>query len=358
MGGRARIYLVIIGLVALGLWAMQPQSTVLDPPEESGEAVAEPAPKVERTPEVKAPPRPSAPDRALEQPAIEGPEHQTALSALDISGDTLASGDQAGVVALWRFKSRQRMASWVAHDGPVRRVRLIEGRLLTVGADGSVAWWTLPEGRLDTRMRLKGRKLNDGAPGQQGGVIVVADQGSVARLDQTGTRWHLPAFHAMGALAAVGGDDQIEVASAGHDGRIALWGVHTGKVRAAWTAHEGFVSALAWGGGEIASGGEDGQIHLWSLSTGQKVRSFEDHEGAVVALDLNMGLLVSGGIDGYARLHSRQSGELLAKVSHEGTLGAVVLAQDGPESQVITGAADGIMRIWSVPDLRLIATLP
>ncbi len=68
-------------------------------------------------------------------------------------GTTVASGDQAGIVRLWRAGTDRELARWQAHEARISAMTFHpDGRTLVTGAaDGSVKLWDLPMIRQELR---------------------------------------------------------------------------------------------------------------------------------------------------------------------------------------------------------------
>ena len=144
------------------------------------------------------------------------------------------------------------------HGGPVRALAVVGPRLASAGFDQAVFVW-------------------DPASGRALRVI----------------RWHQGAVNALVAL------DDGRLASAGEDGRIALWG--DGKAPAmVLEGHSEPVAGLAAAPGLLASAAWDGTVRLWDLASGT-ARVFEEHRGNVNAVAFLGGALHSAGQDGTVR---------------------------------------------------------
>lgn len=185
------------------------------------------------------------------------------------------------------------------------------------------------------------RALAVGPPGAASGgldqaVIFWAPDGT-ARL---AARWHRGAVEAMQAIPGAG------FASAGEDGRIALWPpIGAPAPDAVLEGHEGPVTALASDGAVIASGGFDGTVRIWRAPGDADV--LRGHQGPVSALVFGLRGLVSGGQDGTLRLWP--SGEVLAE------FGLPVTALAALPEGVAAGGADGVVRLLEPGGMRELA---
>ena len=79
-------------------------------------------------------------------------QHKGAVTDLAWRADSnvLASCGADGTISTWEMKTGKRVASWSAHGGNVQSVSFTpDGRLLSAGADGTCAFWTIEGKRLE-----------------------------------------------------------------------------------------------------------------------------------------------------------------------------------------------------------------
>ena len=145
------------------------------------------------------------------------------------------------------------------------------------------------------------------------------------------------------ALALSGG----VLASAGFDQSMIIWDAEAGRARAVVRWHAGAVNALApLPNGGFASAGEDGRIALWPGRPGsQPVRVLEGHSEPIVALALSPDgtRLASAAWDGTARVWTLSTAEARVLEGHVGNVNGVVFRSDGV---VATAGFDGTIRLW------------
>jgi cytochrome c len=145
------------------------------------------------------------------------------------------------------------------------------------------------------------------------------------------------------ALAVSGG----ALASAGFDQSMIVWDPEAGRARAVVRWHAGAVNALApMPDGGFASAGEDGRVALWPARPGaHPVRVLEGHSEPVVALALSPDgkLLASAAWDGTARVWDLATATARVLEGHRGNVNGVAFRSDG---MVATAGFDGTLRLW------------
>lgn len=120
-------------------------------------------------------------------------------------------------------------------------------------------------------------------------------------------------------------------------------------------AHSGgSVVAFNHGGDLLASGGWEGTMRLWQMPGGAQLRHWRDHSDSVngIAFMGDDNEVVTAGYDGLLVRRS-VSGALLATVD----AGSPVthMAADSRADRLLTGHADGMVRVWRASDFTLLA---
>lgn len=208
----------------------------------------------------------------------------------------------AGVIALG---SRAAQAQLMGHGGPVRALAVsADGeRVLSGSFDTAAILWSLPTGAAEQVLRF-----------------------------------HSDAVNAVAFL----GDARF--ATAGADGRIAIWTAGRQQPDKILEGHAGPVVALAISpdASQLASASWDHTVRLWSLSDGTS-RVLEGHSQNVndVAFTPDGKSLVSVGYDLAVRIWHLADGTSEI-VTLPAPLNAVAIA---PAGEIVTGAADGKVRM-------------
>jgi len=160
--------------------------------------------------------------------------------------------------------------------------------------------------------------------------------------------------------------DGLMLASGGADHIVRLWEVDRdgmGRLCHALRGHSHFIDSVAFSpdGQTVASGDADCTIRLWDRETGQALQTLREHQGTVRALTFapssslvgaNEALLASAGADRTIRLWSvgahppRKARCLRQLIGHAADILALAFDQGG--RHLISGCADGTLRIWDV----------
>ncbi len=324
---------------------------------------------------------PSYPQGARDQsaavPQVKFKAHKGDLTALVITpdGKVLASSSgEDGAVKLWSLPGGRLLATLEGHKGGVNRLAITpDGKILASGGvDANLKLWSLPEGRLLATLQGHSKRVQALAITPDGKTLVSSSSDDSVKL------WSLPEGHLLANLQtdnagvdafAVTPDSTI-LASNSKDNKVRLWSIPAGRLLATLEGHKGAVNALAItpDGKALASGSGDKTIKLWSLPEGRLLATLEGHRGPVNALAITPGgnALASGeggewqsgrpSGDNTIKLWSLPEGRLLATLQgHSGSIEALTIAPDG--RTLASGSDDESVKLWSLLEGRLLVTL-
>jgi len=240
--------------------------------------------------------------------------------AATAAGDLIATGDDDGVIRLWRH----------AGDGGVREASRIAGHAAPIWAAAFS-----PDGRL----------LLTAAGDGTARLWNTADGTTAGALDRH------PAAVYGAAFAADGG----ALATAAADGSVRIWEAAGGTPRSTFaidwpaTNRDRNVYGLAFSasGSRLAAACGDGVIRLWNPDSGQPVGELRGHTRRVfaVAFSPDGRRLASAAEDGTARLWDVESAACTGTLRHPLRVNAVAWTADG--SGVLTVSADAVVRLWN-----------
>jgi WD40 repeat protein len=344
-------------------------------------------------------------------PTLEG--HAASISALGWSADSrrLATGSEDSTVRVWSVEGTElatfrghssrierlafspdgtRIASYDVRDAERSSFRLWDpdlgrtllslprqgdervtsfsfqpsGGWLATGAwDGAVRLWDPKEATAGPVLR-EARGLRDHAPAI--GAIDWRPDGLVlatSAWDANTTLWSVespeaakePVERLPGAMSharhAAWSPDGEWIAVAGADRLVRVFRAATGELRGAWEGHDGPVNAVAWSADSerLASASDDGTARVWKRETGTQEAVLRRSEGPVLAVAWSPTLaetqIATGHADRMVRLwRPRVETPLRELPGHTGPVTCVVFTPDG--GRLASGSKDGTCRIW------------
>jgi WD40 repeat protein len=154
---------------------------------------------------------------------------------------------------------------------------------------------------------------------------------------------------------AISPDDRL--IAVGHtEGQVALWDAASHRLMVVQKCHKSGVSAVQFLPlqNRLATGSWDATIKIWNLNlqNGEPAlelwKSLDGHSGSLVsfAVDPTGRFLLSGSRDGSAKLTFTKTGTMVYDVvGHTNPITSVAFRPSG--GKFCTGAADGVLRIWS-----------
>ncbi|MEU3612092.1 helix-turn-helix domain-containing protein [Streptomyces sp. NPDC006872] len=292
---------------------------------------------------------------------------------LDSGRRLLAAGSSDGTVRLWSTTDRTR---------PRRLARLrVSSRLAVFAVALSPDGRTLVAGggmgllhRWDISDPERPSPLPDlpGSPDATVYSLAFAPDGrglAVAGADHTVRLWADGRTAGAAAPPTVfrGGDDYQQsvafspdgslIAAAGHDGKTRLWRTAgTGRETPIATlgGFEGPALGVAFSpdGRSLAVCSQDRTTRLWDIADPTRPRAAGTPGGKAtswlnaVAFSPDGGSLAIGGSDDAVRLWDRDSGYVTATLPHPGAVTSMFWFD---RQTLVTGCADGVLRLWSLP---------
>ncbi len=297
---------------------------------------------------------------------MEGPG---GLAYVAVGGDVVASAGDAGGLKLWSVSGDGEPVLTEAATLPEADPQALyafaaspDGGLVAAGGVGMVVHvW-------DTRDVANPRLLAD-LEGPEWTVMALAfsPDGSTlaaASADSSVYLWDVTGDEPVPLGEPLGGaGDQLQSVAFSPDGTVIAAGCADGLVHR-WNTNgsrlpdlagpTGAVGTVAFhpDGSALVAGSKDTNLYTWELGTADGEAAdptvVEDAGSWVNAAAWNPegDLLAAAGSDRYLRLYESSTGTLVSEIPHPGQVtGAAFL----PDHGLVTGAADGVVRLWPAP---------
>ncbi|MBL6080436.1 hypothetical protein JMJ56_20675 [Belnapia sp. T18] len=235
------------------------------------------------------------------------------------------------------------------HGGPVRALAVLPDGLASAGFDQAVILWDPERAQARRVIRWHGGAVNALAALPGGGLASAGEDGRIALWPPGGAAQPMRVLegHRAPVAALAAGPDGM-LGSAGWDGMVRLWSAD-GTARVL-EGHQGPVNGIAWTGTRWASAGYDGTVRTWDGQGGQVLAEFGLPQHALLALP--GGGLAAGGADGIVRLIGDDGA---VREWAAGNRPVVALATGG--GRLAAASLGGSVTLWSLAEGRLLATL-
>ncbi|MEM8637237.1 MAG: NB-ARC domain-containing protein [Cyanobacteria bacterium P01_G01_bin.54] len=325
-------------------------------------------------------------------------------AAIHPEGHILATGNDDGIVKLWRFPTGELLQKLPGQVNWIRKVIFNQdGSLIASSSEnGRIQVWDTNNGQLKCVIDAHSSRTWEIAFGSDGKTLISGSDDRYIKLWDLETgeclrhlqgytcKIRAVAFSPDSCWLASGGDDQIiriwDVASgicinefAGHTGRVwavafyhstrselclisgsddrtvKIWNVGQGNCIKTVKTHTSWVRAVSNAPGYpwVLSGGDDKVIRAFNTDTFQTREFSANHTDWIlsVAMTANGCLAVSGSDDRTVKIWNVETGKFIATIaSHDSGIRAVAIDPD--DYWCATGGKDGVVRLFDLKDVK------
>jgi len=273
--------------------------------------------------------------------------------AISSDGSTVLSGSFDTAAILWSLKTESAEQVLRFHSNAVNAVAfLTDGRMVTAGADGKVATWTL--GRQQPDRVFEGHT----APIVSLAVSPDSTRLATASWDHTVRIWSLGdgaqqelEGHSQNVNGVAFTPDGRSLVSVGYDRELRIWPSVGGTPNVIKLGSSLNAVAVA-PDGEIATAGADGKLRFLT-SEGQESGEVQAGQTPIVALAISPdgASLAAAGIGGGVAVIDRKGRSISRTLLDPGSpVWSVAFLLNN--ATLLTGGADGKIRRWNAPAHR------
>lgn len=278
------------------------------------------------------------------------------------NGRYIASGSGDGTVRLWLASTGRQLRVSQGKTDWVNKVRFDESgeELVVATYNGIVKILDVADFSVLAQLEAGKGSANDAAISPRTGDVLIAFEDSTIGLWVTEhpvlARVYAGHESAINSIAFT--PDGAFIASASNDNFMRLWHVgqlHTPNV---YRAHKGFVSSsiISTDGEVFVTGGEDGVVLVWKPHVYRPILSIKTVSNVyTVTIDKAAARVISGHADGIIRIWSLTDGALLKELKgHTDWVMRVRLTAD--ETKLLSASGDRTMRLWDIETGETIQT--
>jgi WD40 repeat protein len=250
----------------------------------------------------------SLPDATGDADPLEVLSHPANAVALHPEGKIVAVASQDRSVRLMDPLSRRDVRRLIGHTASVWSVAFRKDgqRILSGSKDGTVRLWETDTGRELLTLQGHGELVSAVAFAPDGRRALSASLDGEVRLWDLESGREVEGFEPPKGLAhpqgiAFSPDGTTGLVSS--QSTLVLFPLKGKGPHRVLRGHTGWINAVLWTRGAVYSASDDGSIRRWEPRTGKELQKWIGHRGAVLELALNAkGDLISGGADGTVRL--------------------------------------------------------
>jgi len=281
--------------------------------------------------------------------------HKNAVNCIDISADgkSLISGSKDETIRIWNLNDYSLTKTINGNPSSIKSLKFNNaGDKFLAGFYEGFADFNFPSGKLNK----KKKKAHDG-------FVETACYSSDNQLiltsswrENTLKVWNAPKFKKQIELDetvwvdnACFNHSATIILSGGHDNKVKLWNVVTGKMIQSFTAHNDWVYMVKFSADEkyVYSASLDKTIKIWEVETGKNIATLEGHTDGVITFDISSSgqYLVSSGLDKQVIIWDLKTKQIVEKFNaHLEPIYVVKFSKDG--KTILTASKDATIKVW------------
>jgi WD40 repeat protein len=276
-------------------------------------------------------------------------QHDDAVYGLAFApdGTELASGSYDKSIKRWNSSTGQVIATLRGHQDQVFRIAWSpDGKsLLSCSGDGSAIQWNLPQGKADFTLAGHGDPMMSASYSPDGDLIATAGF-HIQVWDQGQTRWSTP--HSQPFFAVAFSPDQKTLAG-GTENHVRFLDTESGTTLPQAIPVTGMVYQVKYtpNGKWLAIASGD-QVAIWDLVHHKMHKTTEADASALFSatFSINGEFLITGGRERVVRIWSVPNLKLQTELYGPAeTILAVAISPDG--QRIAAGVYDGTIHLWS-----------
>jgi cytochrome c len=276
--------------------------------------------------------------------------HGGPVRAIAISGDgnSVLSGSFDTAAIRWSLKTESAEQVLRFHADAVNAVAfLMDGRMVTAGADAKVAIWTLGRQQPDRVFEGHAAPIVSLAVSPDGARLASASWDHTARIWSLGDgAQQVLEGHSQNVNGVAFTPDGRSLVSVGYDRELRIWPLVGGTPNVIILGSPLNAVAVA-PDGEIVTGGADGKLRFL-ISEGQESGEVQAGQTPIVALAISPDgtSVAAAGIGGVVAIIDRKARSIVRTLGDPGSpVWSVAFLPDN--ATLLTGGADGKIRRWN-----------
>lgn len=238
------------------------------------------------------------------------PEVRSLLRTLTFAGDSQLLGAMSTKILCWDLDQKKELRALLLPDGAISNmVMSAEGkRVVVLETSGGILSWKPGEDSPTPLGKMSAPGVQALALSPDGMRLALASRDKAIRIRDLGTSQERSWTGLKSPATALAfSPDGKRLASGGSDEDVTVWEVEKGEPALTLAGHQGNVTSLAFSpdGSRVAAGGSEPPIHVWDARTGAIEKVYRGHRGRVTQIAfLPDGRIVSGSAEGRVRLWS------------------------------------------------------